>query len=391
MKSKIEENKKNEVIDYLKEGKTEKEIGELLGGFKYYEVHKFIEKYNLGKYRNKSRPRESSIAPSVKVDWKDEKNLELLNKLYFEDKLSQEEIGKVFGVAQRTIAGVIKRLGLTRKSIMKIFEDRVCPICKKVFTPKYRDQIYCSVECSSKSENREKKILISSKDEFIKILEKNNWNYRKTGKDLGVSDTAIRKLAKKYEIYKYKQKDWSDVVDLESAQRKIDELGIKTPTELYDYYGGLRDRVDKLNLRHLLKYPGLGNFDSSWEERMYTLIQDSNISYTFLEHNIILDPECKYINSLIFDIVLEYPDSHKAVIEIQGPTHFRNIYEESYETVKQRDEIKYEYCVSHGIDLYYFTYEPKLLEDYGYPHYVYTDENLLLEKLKSYSSSITSS
>ena len=76
------------------------------------------------------------------------------------------------------------------------------------------------------------------------------------------------------------------------------------------------------------------------------------------------------------------------MVEIQGPTHFRTIHDEDgsrLDSVLERDRIKYEYCVSHGIDIYYFTYDPKLLEDYSYPRYVYTSEDLLLEELRSYS------
>lgn len=129
-------------------------------------------------------------------------------------------------------------------------------------------------------------------------------------------------------------------------------------------------------------------FDSSWEGNLYNYIvsYSKDIGYTNILHNITLDPKCKYERPLIFDIVIEYPNSKKVVIEIQGPTHFKEVHKlKPLEGVLKRDEIKYQYCLNNGIDLYYFTYDQSLLDTYGYPHYVYTDENLLLEKLKSYS------
>lgn len=367
MKSKIEE-KEKEVIELLKEGKSKTEIGRALG-FNPSTVGSYIHSRGLSKYRP---------AP---IDWKLEK--EKLHKLYVKDKLSISYIRKIYKVSYNTLKNVLKDFGYLNNTAIPIIskEDpkkHICPICGESFIPRLDNQIYCSTECAKQGQRR-----VPNKESLLKVLEDNNWNYTKTGKDFGVSDNAIKKWAVKCGIHKPKLRYWSDVVDRESAQKKIDELGIRTASELIDNYGGLSDKIGRLNLRSLLKFPGT-EFDSSWEERMFNLIKD-NVSFTSLEHNVILDPECRYKHPLVFDIVIEYQDFTKTVIEIQGPTHFKTLYDDEgskYETVRKRDEIKYEYCMTHDIDLYYFTYEPKLLEDYGYPHYVYTDENLLLGKLQ---------
>lgn len=383
-KSRIKDEKKNEIISYLKEGKTYREIGEILGCTRN-SVSNFVRKFDLSKYQK-----------PLGINWEKEK--EHLRKLYIDDELSQEEIGEIFGVSHRTIGDTVKKFGFTRDPIVPkknkndvrkkrsdlIPKERVCPICGEKFIPNDKHQIYCSHECSHKSQRK----LPKDDNVILEKLKENNWNYLKTGKEFGISDNAVKKWATVRGVHKSIQEKskWSGVVDLESAQRKIDELGIKTPGELSINYGGLKHRLQNLGLIGKLKFSGTG-FDSLWENDLYHLIE-TNLSYTSLRHNVMISSDCRYINPLIFDIVIEYPDFHITAIEIQGPSHFTQIYSQSssLDIVQKRDKIKYEYCMTNNIDLYYFTYEPKLLEKFGYPYYVYTDENLLLEKLKSYSS-----
>lgn len=367
----IKEENKEEIIGYLKEGKTSKAIGEIFG-CSHNVVNNFIHKHNLSKYR-------------PKINW--EENKERLRKLRTEDNLSLTEIAKLFNVNPRTIwlktkeFGFVKEIGQSKAEKLRQ-EKRICPICGKYFTPNDEEQVYCSPECSLVYIHK-KVSKIPPKEILLEKLEENNWNYKKTGEGFKTNGTTVIGWSKKYGIHKPKLRYWSDVVDLESAQRKIDELGIKTIMDIHNNYPGLGSKLKRMKLIRSLKFPGLGGFDSKWEKDLFNLIKD-NITFTSLEHNVTLDQECKNIKSLKFDIVLEYSNSKKVAIEIQGPYHFKDVFK-SKEVVKKNDEIKYEYCVSHGIDLYYFTYDQSLLDTYGYPHYVYTDENLLLEKLKSYS------
>ena len=387
-KIRITEEEKEKIISYLGEGKSGREIGELLGYSESF-INGYVRKNDLSKYKVKK-------FRGIKVNWEDEK--EHLKKLFFEDELSQEEIGEIFGVSYRTVGDALKRFGFTRDSIVPkknkddvrrkrsdlILKERVCPICERLFTPKEKDQKYCSPKCSSISQRK----LPKNDEVILEKLKENNWNYLKTGKEFGISDGAMKKWAINHGVHKSIQEKskWSDVVDLESAQRKIEELKIRTASELNSNYGGLRYRLQNLDLIGKLKFSGTG-FDSLWKNNLYHLIETS-LSYKSIQHNAKISSDCRYVNPLTFDIIIEYPDFHITTIEIQGPSHFTQIFSQSssLDIVQERDRIKYEYCMSHGIDLYYFTYEPKLLEKFGYPHYVYTDENLLLEKLKSYSS-----
>lgn len=359
-------------------------------------MYRFIKKHSLQKHRPKNRPRKFKKTPRSPriykiIDWGDEGNQKLFQKLYLEDKLSQEKIAETFGVSPGTVSIVAGKLGISRDrgTVLRKYtpEEKVCPICGKTFTSKYESQEFCSKKCASLFSNSKKSKFPGEKI-FLKTLEEKNWNYLQIGKFFGVSDNAVKKWAKKYGVHKSKQHSWLDVVDLESAQKKIEELGIRNSNDLYTYYNGLADKLRTRGLLEGIKYPNpKSEFDSSWEERIFRLIED-NITYSDLKHNYVLDPECKYVKALIFDIVIEFPDSSVTVIEIQGPTHFKEVFDaESFNTTRERDEIKYEYCVSHDINILYFTYEPKLLEDYGYPHPVFTSEDLLLEKIKSFSGS----
>lgn len=119
----------------------------------------------------------------------------------------------------------------------------------------------------------------------------------------------------------------------------------------------------------------------------YVTNYSSILRYNNLSHNVVLDLECKYKQPLVFDIVIDYGENwSKTIIEVQGPTHFKPVYnDEKFEIIRERDEIKYNYCISNNINILYFTYDSSLVENYGYPHYVYTNENLLLDKLKELS------
>ena len=79
-----------------------------------------------------------------------------------------------------------------RKSTKK---NKVCNktnICKQCFNLT-KNPNYCSYECSHKSQRKH----IYEPSELFDLLKKNNMNYTKTAKIIGVSDNAIRKKLKK--------------------------------------------------------------------------------------------------------------------------------------------------------------------------------------------------
>ena len=367
------------IINYLEEGKTNGEISELLNSKKDHICY-LIRKHDLSQYRN------------PKIDWNKKKDE--LRKLFIEDQLSQEEIADILGVSFTTIKNKTREFGFYRDPIVPKkgdvertkredrFVERYCTNCGKLFTTYHSStQKFCSKKCSGEFCR-----IIPKDEDLLKQLEDNDWNYALVGRLNGVDGNSISNRLKRAGLYKSKQNDWSDVVDLESAQKKVNELGIRTPTELYKNYGGLADRLVRFDLISDISYSGI-DFDSSWEESLFNYIADYSdiLGYLNISHNIKLDKDCKYERPLIFDIVIDYGRNlAKTVIEVQGITHFKNIHG-TLEDVLMRDEIKYNYCITHDINILYFTYDKSLVDTYDYPHYVYTDENLLLDKLKEFS------
>lgn len=87
-------------------------------------------------------------------------------------------------------------LEVIRERQKKPFIKRVCEVCGDEFETKDYEQRFCSINCSSVSQ---RKVDRPSKSELKKLLEsKVSWT--KLGKMFGVSDNAVRKWAKKYEL-----------------------------------------------------------------------------------------------------------------------------------------------------------------------------------------------
>jgi len=77
------------------------------------------------------------------------------------------------------------------QTFVKMSPSGTCPICgEEVFGTKY-----CSIECSAKSK---RKVLRPSKEELDNKI--NNMSFCAIGREYGVSDNAIRKWAKQYEL-----------------------------------------------------------------------------------------------------------------------------------------------------------------------------------------------
>lgn len=147
-----------------------------------------------------------------KINWDDIKDQFL--EMYNAGK-SKSEISKVLKIAISSVTNLEYTHKLTRKEPDPVEHIKTCPSCGKEFKAE-KDQIYCSTECALGATKKD-----PGKEELKKVLDDNDWNYSKTGLVFDVSDSAIRKWTKKYGIYKPKLQDWSDVVDVESAQNKI--------------------------------------------------------------------------------------------------------------------------------------------------------------------------
>ena len=175
--------------------------------------------------------------------------------------------------------------------------------------------------------------------------------------------------------------------DFEKAKNYIlIELGCKTATELLKKDLSFYDNIwcEFNNKQKELIFPGVTN-GSSWETAMNSSIQKEFPDCKIISQKTFED--CKNINQLRFDLALYSPSGKLiALIEIQGKTHFTKVYKNEkrtkFENIRKRDIIKYEYCKKNNIPLFYFTYEPSLVEKYGYPYFVYTDFEELVKAIR---------
>lgn len=78
---------------------------------------------------------------------------------------------------------------------------RKCPICKKFFHLRDSDIIYCSHECSGVAQRR---VVRPSKDKLFDMIK--TMSFVEIGKKYNVSDNAIRKWCKSYDL-PYRRKD----------------------------------------------------------------------------------------------------------------------------------------------------------------------------------------
>lgn len=150
------------------------------------------------------------------------------------------------------------------------------------------------------------------------------------------------------------------------------ELSIRA-RQLYDIYCFFGNEQKEII------FPGVTS-GSGWERRAGSDLQKEFSNCTVISQKKFED--CKNIKQLPFDISL-YSPSGKLIclVEIHGATHFTEVHG-SFNRTRKTDIIKYEYCKKNNIPLFYFTYDPSLIEKYDYPYYVYTDFEELVQKIK---------
>ena len=81
------------------------------------------------------------------------------------------------------------------KSLVKPFIDRTCLTCKIEFQTRNYDSKFCSIKCSSLNQ---RKCTRPSKSELEKLIKNTSWV--QIGRMFDVSDNAVRKWAKSYNI-----------------------------------------------------------------------------------------------------------------------------------------------------------------------------------------------
>lgn len=79
--------------------------------------------------------------------------------------------------------------------LIKPWMDKECCHCKKMFSTKQYDQKFCSPSCKQVSERR---VVRPSKNELKVLMQTTSWI--QLGRMFGVSDNAVRKWARKYDL-----------------------------------------------------------------------------------------------------------------------------------------------------------------------------------------------
>lgn len=129
-------------------------------------------------------------------------------------ELSQAEIANKYGVSQRSISGI--NTGQTWVETGRIYPIRRSSIEEKRCCDCGAKILYNSVRCSLCEMKGRQKELPVSREELKKLIY--NFPFLQVGKKFGVSDNAIRKWCKKYnipstkkEINSYSEEEWGKI------------------------------------------------------------------------------------------------------------------------------------------------------------------------------------
>lgn len=108
-------------------------------------------------------------------------NKEDLEQKIFVEKMSYEEIGRLYGVSGATIKNRAKKIGIKLQPKRKInpkenfshpkTKERItCPVCGNVFNPNHKGMITCSPKCAAKYRG------IKKHNNFVKMVEESKWD-----------------------------------------------------------------------------------------------------------------------------------------------------------------------------------------------------------------------
>lgn len=170
-----------------------------------------------------------------------------------------------------------------------------------------------------------------------------------------------------------KTTNWNFIDSINKAQEFIKSEGL-TRSEFSTEYPGLIDKFYKKSWMKDLVFLNK-KYKSSWETKMKLILENNNISdkITILENS-----KFSYSNHSELDLFIP---EYKIAVEIQGPTHFWEIYgKQSFSFTRKSDLKKNRWCRENGIKLYYFSYGDEYVK-YGYPYYIYTSEKELLNDI----------
>jgi 5-methylcytosine-specific restriction endonuclease McrA len=110
--------------------------------------------------------------------------------------LNEEEI------QQRDLKNKARKCGKTLEQYLedklkgrRILEDKICPICNKIFRPKGGTQKYCSQECYKEDMKGNRPVFLQLIQDFKELK-----SFVQVGLKYNVSDNAVRKWCKLYGI-----------------------------------------------------------------------------------------------------------------------------------------------------------------------------------------------
>jgi 5-methylcytosine-specific restriction endonuclease McrA len=110
--------------------------------------------------------------------------------------LNEEEI------QQRNLKNKARKCGKTLEQYLedklkgrRILEDKICPVCNKIFRPKGGTQKYCSQECYKEDMKGNRPVFLQLIQDFKELK-----SFVQVGLKYNVSDNAVRKWCKLYGI-----------------------------------------------------------------------------------------------------------------------------------------------------------------------------------------------
>lgn len=118
----------------------------------------------------------------------------------------------VENLATLTLAENAIEQGIYNKGIRKNSNNTIdTNECRECGTPISRRSTYCQKHAYLLSGKRYKNGLIE-KDTLVELLTKENGNFTIVGKELGITDNAVRKWCKKYDL-PYRTKEWKHLIN----------------------------------------------------------------------------------------------------------------------------------------------------------------------------------
>lgn len=230
-------------------------------------------------------------------------------------------------------------------------------------------------------------------DYIQKLIDKKGY---KTAKDFRAAERGLYSYASTQKNwlsqlrYKKMLNSWSHLNTIDDFNKFIKDNNIYNSAELRERFPGVGIRVTRKKFDRFLKYcKNTSGFRSKWEKELFDLINNDK-DFSKLERNVSFK-ECKIINPLPFDLVfyLSKNPNIRIIIEIQGPTHFTNLYgDKRLIETRKSDIVKHRWANKmSNTFLFYYTNPQKIRcynfnKKYSYPYYVYTSIKELLNDIK---------